>query len=52
LNKQYGADVELVAGSGGVFEVVVNGKPIFSKRKLNRFPEANEVVGLISRMET
>jgi len=40
-------DVELIAGSGGVFEVVVDGKQIFSKKKLGRFPEDGEILGLI-----
>ena len=50
LNKQFGADIELAAGSGGVFEVSLDGKKIFSKRKLNRFPEEREVAGIIGRM--
>ena len=40
-------DVELIAGSGGVFEVVVDGKQIFSKKQLGRFPEDGEILGLI-----
>ncbi len=51
LNKKFGAEIELVAGSGGVFEVSLDGKKIFSKRKLNRFPEEREVAGLISRID-
>ena len=50
LNKQYGAEIKLAAGSGGVFEVTVDGKSIFSKRKLNRFPEEGEVAALIGRI--
>ena len=51
LKKKYDAEIELVAGSGGVFEVQVNGELIFSKRSLNRFPEENELFSLISRMD-
>ena len=47
LQAAFGADVELVAGSGGVFEVVLEGKNIFSKKALNRFPEDGEVATLI-----
>ena len=36
-----------VKGSGGVFEVVVNGKSVFSKIVSGRFPEPGEVVRLI-----
>jgi selenoprotein W-related protein len=43
-----GADVELIASSGGVFEVTVDGKLLFSKKALNRFPEEGEVAGLIA----
>jgi selenoprotein W-related protein len=41
------ADVELVAGSGGVYEISVDGKAIFSKKQLGRFPEDGEIVSLI-----
>ncbi len=48
MKKESNADVELIPSSGGVFEVVVEGKLIFSKKSLNRFPEDGEVVHLIS----
>lgn len=41
--EKYGAEVELVAGSGGVYEVVVDGRTIFSKAKAGRFPEDQEI---------
>jgi len=47
LNKTFGADVELIASDGGVFEIVVDGNCVFSKKTLNRFPEEGEVAGLI-----
>jgi len=34
----------LIAGSGGVFEVTVDGDLIFSKRNLRRFPEDDEIL--------
>jgi selenoprotein W-related protein len=37
----------LRASSGGVFEVTVDGKKVFSKRALGRFPEDGEIVNLI-----
>ena len=40
--------VSFVAGSGGVFEVNVNGRIIFSKADKNRFPEPGEIAGLIT----
>jgi selenoprotein W-related protein len=47
LAKTFDADVELLASSGGVFEVVADGKLIFSKKNLKRFPEEGEVVNLL-----
>jgi selenoprotein W-related protein len=38
---------ELVESSGGVFEVSVDGKLIFSKKKLGRFPEDQEIFSAI-----
>jgi selenoprotein W-related protein len=40
-------DCELVEGSGGVFEISVDGKKVFSKKALGRFPQDGEIVGLI-----
>jgi selT/selW/selH-like putative selenoprotein len=42
--------VELIAGSGGVFEVVVDGKKIFSKGAGTRFPEEGEIVKRIEAL--
>ncbi len=34
-------------GSGGIFDVVLDGKTLFSKHETGRFPEPGEVLGLI-----
>jgi len=47
LKKAFEVDSELIAAGGGVFEVSVDGKLIFSKRSLDRFPEDGEIDGLI-----
>lgn len=39
--------LELVPGTGGVFEVSLNGKKIFSKKERGRFPNEGEVVEMI-----
>jgi len=39
--------VELIGGSGGVYEVVVDGRNIFSKAKARRFPEDHEILQAI-----
>jgi selenoprotein W-related protein len=36
-----------VKGSGGVFEVVLDGATLFSKHETGRFPEPDEVLSLI-----
>ncbi len=36
-------DVQLIKGSGGIFEVRNGDQLIFSKRQLGRFPEPGEV---------
>jgi selT/selW/selH-like putative selenoprotein len=37
-----------VASHGGVFEISLDGKLIFSKSSLGRFPEDGEIVGMIA----
>jgi len=36
-------EVALVPGSGGVFEVLLDGEPVFSRREAGRFPESKEI---------
>jgi selenoprotein W-related protein len=38
---------ELVPSGGGVFEITADGRLVFSKKALGRFPNAGEVVGLL-----
>jgi len=48
LRREFDVEVELLASSGGVYEIVVDGKNIFSKKTLNRFPDDGEIIQLIS----
>jgi selT/selW/selH-like putative selenoprotein len=41
--RRYGADVELVKGDNGVFEITVDGRLAFSKKALGRFPSDAEI---------
>ena len=41
------AEVRLVQSAGGVFEVTVDGTPVFSKKVLKRHAQPGEVVRLI-----
>jgi len=44
LEEKYGAEVELVPGVGGVFEITVDGQLKFSKKQTGRFPSDDEVI--------
>ena len=47
LKDALGADCELIAGDGGVFEITVDDHLVFSKKALERFPDDGEVLNLI-----
>ena len=46
LEEKHGAEVALVKGTSGVFEITVDGKLAFSKKRLGRFPEDAEIDAL------
>jgi selenoprotein W-related protein len=50
ISTKFGKDVEvdLIPSSGGVFEVSLDGKLLYSKQKTGRFPDQNEVEGLMA----
>jgi selT/selW/selH-like putative selenoprotein len=47
LKKEMGIEAELIKSSGGVFEVVVEGKLIFSKKKEKRHPTHEEILDIL-----
>ena len=47
MKKEFDAEIKLIASSGGVFEVVADTELLFSKKKLQRFPEDGEIGMLI-----
>lgn len=47
MNDDPGLEVELVRGGGGVFDVSVDGKVLFSKHKEGRFPEPGEILSIL-----
>ena len=49
LKGKYDAEIELISSGGGVFEVCLEDKLIFSKKSLGRFPEHSEIAGLINQ---
>jgi len=42
-------EASLARGVSGVFDVWVDGTRIFSKQEVGRFPEDDEILGLISQ---
>ena len=44
IKKELGIDSQLVRGSGGIFDISVDNKRIFSKKEQGRFPSEKEVV--------
>jgi hypothetical protein len=42
--------ITLTRGEGGVFDVEVDGRPVFSKKKLNRHAAPGEIVEKIGRL--
>jgi selT/selW/selH-like putative selenoprotein len=45
------AEVEIIAGSGGVFEIEVDGDLVFSKKALDRHAEPGEVLALVEKSQ-
>ncbi|MCB1033541.1 MAG: Rdx family protein [Acidobacteria bacterium] len=43
IREQLGLEAKLVKGRSGVFEVVLDGELIYSKKAEGRFPEVGEV---------
>ena len=47
MKKRRGVESRLVKGRGGVFEVVLDGRLLFSKTQQGRFPDHAEIVNQI-----
>ena len=52
LVSKFGITSELIESGGGVFEIRVNGHLIFSKKKLNRFPNPGEIIQFIEDLQS
>jgi selT/selW/selH-like putative selenoprotein len=44
LSRRFGAEVDLVEGARGAFEIKVDGQLVFSKTTEGRFPEVGEII--------
>jgi hypothetical protein len=42
-----GHAAEAIPGGRGQYDVIADGRPVFSKQELGRFPEDGEVLGLL-----
>jgi selenoprotein W-related protein len=49
LKKHHGADVELIGSTGGVFEVVVDGQLVYSKKATGEFPDEQQLLNRLGR---
>ena len=47
LKKEFGAEIELIAGGGGIFDISVDGNMVFSKFDKGHFPQPAEIISLI-----
>ncbi len=50
MKKELSLDSEIVRGSGGIFVVSVDGRPIFSKKVEGRFPTEAEIVDQLRKL--
>jgi selenoprotein W-related protein len=48
LKENAGIEPKLIEGSGGVFDVTLDGELIFSKKITGRFPEDAEIVEAVN----
>jgi len=44
IKKEFAVDAEMIEGSGGVFDVHVDGTQIWNKKDVGRFPEHAEII--------
>ena len=48
FNSRAGAQVDLLESSGGVFEITIDDKLVFSKKALGRFPSDPEIEAMLT----
>ena len=47
ISEEFGTKPELFPGSDGIFDVVADGKLIFSKHEVGRFPLHEEIIEML-----
>lgn len=48
IRDEYNVKAELIPSGGGIFDVTVDGKRVWSKHETGRFPEHHEVLERIA----
>jgi predicted Rdx family selenoprotein len=51
LNNAFNAKAKLIQGANGIFDVIVDGKRVFSRAETRRFPEPGEIAGKLKPKE-
>jgi selenoprotein W-related protein len=49
MRQELGVQVSLIASGGGVFEVVVDGRLVFSKKTTGEFPDEERLLAELGR---
>jgi selT/selW/selH-like putative selenoprotein len=52
LKKSFGVQAALIEGSGGVFDVHLDEKQIWSKHDVGRFPENDEILKQVQALSS
>ncbi|MCD4718278.1 MAG: Rdx family protein [Desulfobacula sp.] len=47
IKKEFGISPQLIPGSKGIYDIIVDEKTIFSKHQTKRFPDNDEIIKLI-----
>jgi len=50
IKESFDITPELVPGSGGVYEITVDGNHLFSRREAKRLPDNDEIIALIGNL--
>jgi hypothetical protein len=51
IRKALNIDVKLKSWLFGTFDIIVDGKPVFSKSQIGRFPNEGEIITIIKEMQ-
>jgi selT/selW/selH-like putative selenoprotein len=51
IRKNFNIEVKLKSWWFGTFDIIVDGKPVFSKSQIGRFPNEGEIIAIIKEMQ-